>query len=127
MFSKFNRCIFAWFLIFIIVFSAGLAQCPVSIGYLSYTLHEDSNNNLYETIDKIMNIKADLFLTNYLAEFTERKPSHDNIIALVALFSFGIGLTVLAILSICVSSCSGPDSNEIESKSNEEQKEKFVK
>ena len=126
-----NVCayVFGWIVLFIIVFTFGLAQCPISIGYLSYTLHEDSNNNLYETIDKIMNIKADLFLKNYLAEFVEKKPSHDNIIALVALFSSGIGLTVLGILLFCILMClaDGLDFKEIESKSNEEQKEKLMK
>ena len=120
---------FGWIVLFIIVFTLGLAQCPISIGYLSYTLHEDSNNNLYETIDKIMNIKADLFLKNYLAEFVEKKPSHDNIIALVALFSSGIGLFVLGILLSGILMCLADvlDSKEIESKSNEEQKEKLMK
>ena len=123
-----NVCayIFGWIVLFIIVFTAGIAQCPISIGYLSYTLHEDSNNNLYEIIDKIMNIKADLFLKNYLAEFVERKPSHDNIIALVALFSSGIGLTVLGILFIYLTEFDF-DSKEIESTSNEEQKENLMK
>jgi hypothetical protein len=73
-----------------------------------------------------MNIKADLFLKNYLAEFVEKKPSHDNIIALVALFSSGIGLTVLGILFIYLTEFDF-DSKEIESTSNEEQKENLMK
>ena len=60
-------------------------QIPVSIGYLSYFLVK--GNDVYATIDRFMEIKADPFLLDYLKEFKERKLSHDYIIIVIALFS----------------------------------------
>ena len=111
-------------LVFFIV-SMGLLHLPVSIGYLCYTLHE--NKKIYRTIDIIMNIKADPFLQNYLTELKERKPSHNYNIALIALFSSTLGLSILFVVFLCVGlGCEETNSDKMEDKSNEEKKENLV-
>ena len=98
----------------------GLPELPISIGYFIYILYE--NSNIYLALDEIMNIKADPFLQEHLMEIQKRKPSHNNIVALTVLFSCTLGLTLL---SFCFLLCH-VNSDEIEGKSNNEQKENLL-
>ena len=110
----------------------GLVQLPASIGYLTYIVIE--YNDVYGIIDKFLEIKADPFFLHYLNEFIEKKPSHEIVITVIALFSSTLGLSILSILSISLAVCLARehiDSNKIENNIErnywiEEKKENFM-
>ena len=124
-FPNHTAFVFCILILVLFIFSMALLHLPASIGYLCYTLHE--NKKIYRTIDIIMNIKADPFLQNYLTELKERKPSHNYNIALIALFSSTLGLSILFVVFLCVGfRCEDTNSDKTEDKSNEEKKENLV-